>query len=190
MYKIGDLGHVSPFDERNFEEGDCRYTAKELIQSNEAVKDLRPADVFSLGLSAFEAATLVELQKNGDQWQLIRSPKFHLAFQETSHFLSKSTVDLILRMSCENPKERIPAEKISKFLKQEEITLLKREVQYEKNTANQLRRFVFTIFTLGIFSKFSNLFPVFMASNFFDVFKNFSTNYIIFFDLFALTVVS
>ena len=89
------------------------------------------------------AATLVELQKNGDQWQLIRSPKFHLAFKETSHFLSKSTVDLILRMSCENPKDRIPAEKISKFLKQEEITLLKREVQYEKNTANQLRRFVF-----------------------------------------------
>jgi len=146
VYKIGDLGHVSPFDERNFEEGDCRYTAKELIQSNEAVKDLRPADVFSLGLSAFEAATLVELQKNGDQWQLIRSPKFHLAFKETSHFLSKSTVDLILRMSCENPKDRIPAEKISKFLKQEEITLLKREVQYEKNTANQLRSQLDAIF--------------------------------------------
>ena len=80
VYKIGDLGHVSPFDERNYEEGDCRYTAKELIQSNQPVKDLRPADVFSLGLSAFEAATLVELHNNGDQWQLIRSS------QETVHF--------------------------------------------------------------------------------------------------------
>ena len=47
-YKIGDLGHVTPFDERRYEEGDCRYAAKEIIQSDSCI-DLRIADIFSLG---------------------------------------------------------------------------------------------------------------------------------------------
>lgn len=47
-YKIGDLGHVTPFDESRYEEGDCRYAAKEIIQSNSCI-DLRMGDIFSLG---------------------------------------------------------------------------------------------------------------------------------------------
>ena len=49
MYKISDLGHVSPFDEKNYDEGDCRYAARELIQST-GPKDLRCSDIFSLGM--------------------------------------------------------------------------------------------------------------------------------------------
>ena len=53
-YKIGDLGHVCPHNERVFDDGDCRYAAREVIQdmqikteNNE--NDLRQSDIFSLG---------------------------------------------------------------------------------------------------------------------------------------------
>ena len=64
-YKIGDLGHVVPIHgEYNPEEGDCRYMAPELL-SNEINRDqLTKADIFSLGLTLYEAASLTVLPKN------------------------------------------------------------------------------------------------------------------------------
>mmetsp|Transcript_31701 Transcript_31701/g.80042 ORF Transcript_31701/g.80042 Transcript_31701/m.80042 type:complete len:622 (+) Transcript_31701:93-1958(+) len=73
-YKIADLGLViaatcSSRDELT--EGDCRYVAKELLQSS--CFDLHKADVFSLGLVAYEAATNPKpLPRNGDEWQQLR----------------------------------------------------------------------------------------------------------------------
>ena len=50
VYKIGDLGLVCPHTETVFDDGDCRYIARELIESiTNKDNDLRLADVFSLG---------------------------------------------------------------------------------------------------------------------------------------------
>ena len=72
VYKIGDLGHVSPIDKNDAEEGDCRYAPRELICGSQQSRDLRSADIFALGITAYESATLAVLPKNGPEWQSIR----------------------------------------------------------------------------------------------------------------------
>jgi len=64
-YKIGDLGHVAPVTSSgaNPEEGDCRYMAPELLAHN-VDSDLTKADTFSLGMTLFECASLLELPRN------------------------------------------------------------------------------------------------------------------------------
>merc|ERR1719203_729890 len=65
-YKIGDLGHVSPIfgGEISPEEGDCRYMAPEFLEMEVDRSRLAKADIFSLGLTVFEAACLRPLPKN------------------------------------------------------------------------------------------------------------------------------
>jgi len=65
-YKIGDLGHVAPIysSEVSPEEGDCRYMAPEFLQMNVDPTKLTKADVFSLGLTIYEAASLKMLPRN------------------------------------------------------------------------------------------------------------------------------
>ena len=65
-YKIGDLGHVAHIYSDNIspEEGDCRYMAPEFLQMDVDPKQLYKADIFSLGLTLFEAASLTSLPKN------------------------------------------------------------------------------------------------------------------------------
>jgi len=64
-YKIGDLGHVAPIHGDSIpEEGDCRYMAPELLEHVINRELLAKADIFSLGLTLFEAASLKELPKN------------------------------------------------------------------------------------------------------------------------------
>ena len=64
-YKIGDLGHVAPiFGEHIPEEGDCRYMAPELLADDVDREKLTKADIFSLGLTLYEAASLMEMPKN------------------------------------------------------------------------------------------------------------------------------
>jgi wee1-like protein kinase len=64
-YKIGDLGHVAPIHGDSIpEEGDCRYMAPELLEHDINRELLTKADIFSLGLTLFEAASLRELPKN------------------------------------------------------------------------------------------------------------------------------
>jgi len=66
QYKIGDLGHVVPVHggEISPEEGDCRYMAPEFLQMDMDKSLLSKADIFSLGLSLYEAASLKHLPKN------------------------------------------------------------------------------------------------------------------------------
>jgi serine/threonine protein kinase len=64
-YKIGDLGHVAPiYGDHIPEEGDCRYMAPELLADDVDREKLPKADIFSLGLTLYEAASLQELPKN------------------------------------------------------------------------------------------------------------------------------
>jgi len=65
-YKIGDLGHVAPIysSEMSPEEGDCRYMAPEFLQMDVDPSKLTKADIFSLGLTIYEAASLRVLPRN------------------------------------------------------------------------------------------------------------------------------
>ena len=65
-YKIGDLGHVASAvdDQDAVEEGDCRYMAPELLSMNGVpAPQLPKADIFSTGLTIYEAASLAILPR-------------------------------------------------------------------------------------------------------------------------------
>ena len=95
---------------------------------------------FLSGLTAFEAATFFEMRKNGDEWHLFRSAAFRNVFGNVSHSLRPPTIDLILQMTTETPSERPLAPQIVQLLKNEEVATLKRQIQYERNASDLLRR--------------------------------------------------
>lgn len=78
-FKIADLGMARFLskitNDVNIPEGDCRYLAKELLSRNE-LPDLKKADIFSLGITAFELITLGHLEKNGPEWNALRDGSF------------------------------------------------------------------------------------------------------------------
>merc|ERR1712106_343109 len=66
VYKLGDLGHAYSMNSGNIspEEGDCRYMAPEFLLMELDHSLLHKADIFSLGLSMYEAASLRTLPRN------------------------------------------------------------------------------------------------------------------------------
>lgn len=110
-YKIGDLGHVAPiYGEHIPEEGDCRYMAPELLADDVDRDKLPKADIFSLGLTLYEAASLQELPKNSledSTYERIKSGD--LPFVEG---YSKEFNQLIKSMVSKDEKLRPSASKI------------------------------------------------------------------------------
>merc|ERR1712198_523684 len=82
-FKIGDLGHVTHVDRASVdtEEGDRRYMAPELYKMKVSPRHLKKADIFSLGLTLYEAGSLKALPKNSldvdkeDSYASLRSGK-------------------------------------------------------------------------------------------------------------------
>ncbi|EPY49856.1 WEE protein kinase Wee1 [Schizosaccharomyces cryophilus OY26] len=70
--KIGDFGMASvwPVPRGMEREGDCEYIAPEILSNHMYDK---PADIFSLGITVFEAAANIVLPDNGQSWQKLRS---------------------------------------------------------------------------------------------------------------------
>ncbi|WBW75573.1 M phase inhibitor protein kinase Wee1 [Schizosaccharomyces osmophilus] len=70
--KIGDFGMASvwPVPRGLEREGDCEYIAPEILSNHLYDK---PADIFSLGITVFEAAANIVLPDNGQSWQKLRS---------------------------------------------------------------------------------------------------------------------
>ena len=125
-FKIGDLGHVVSTDAsiEEPEEGDCRYMAPELFQMDVDRSMLSQADIFSLGVSIFEAASLEVLPKNsfeGDLYEPIK--KGELPYLPN---YSKKFNNLLSSMVKPKPTERPTA---SKLLKQISIMNKKSEAQ-------------------------------------------------------------
>ncbi|CAB3381247.1 Hypothetical predicted protein [Cloeon dipterum] len=105
-YKIGDLGHVTSIDAPKVEDGDCRYLPKELL--NDDHNHLTKADIFSLGLTIYDAAGAGPLPKNGDDWHAYRDGKL-----PALPYISSSLNDLIKSMVQPNPVERPSASQVA-----------------------------------------------------------------------------
>lgn len=67
------MGHVTSVNDPPLEEGDCRYLPMEILQND--FTDLCKADIFSLGITLYEAGGGGTLPMNGDEWQALRNGK-------------------------------------------------------------------------------------------------------------------
>jgi len=80
-YKLGDLGHVVSLRDVESgratpEEGDCRYMAPEFMRMSSIPHGHLPkADMFSVGMTAFEVASLLVLPKNSCEGPMYSSLK-------------------------------------------------------------------------------------------------------------------
>ena len=112
-YKIGDLGHVAPVNsgaEVTAEEGDCRYMAPELLKMVVDNTKLTKADIFSLGLTIYEAASLKPLPKNSlddPNYENIQRGKLQYL-----NWFSEDLNNLILSMVNPDPNLRPTAARV------------------------------------------------------------------------------
>lgn len=139
-YKVADLGHVTAAEAAggfvDTTEGDHRYVAKELLRG--ANVDLPKADVFSLGLVCYEAATNpTELPCGGDAWHSLREGQLDVSLLPP---LSESMLAL-LRHMVTAPLQRPTCAEIAQqnFIAEEndEVQALRLALQEAQKAAEQ-----------------------------------------------------
>ncbi|XP_026811350.1 wee1-like protein kinase [Rhopalosiphum maidis] len=73
IYKIGDLGHVAHTDNlSDVEDGDGRYLPKEMLSGKYDSSTIMKVDIFSLGMTAYEAVSALRLPSDGPEWHFLR----------------------------------------------------------------------------------------------------------------------
>lgn len=73
IYKIGDFGHVAHIDNLNdVEDGDGRYLPKEMLSGKYDSSTIMKVDIFSLGMTAYEAVSALRLPSDGPEWHFLR----------------------------------------------------------------------------------------------------------------------
>ncbi|TPX46365.1 hypothetical protein SeLEV6574_g03270 [Synchytrium endobioticum] len=99
--KIGDFGMatVVPVPQSMEREGDRRYMAPEVLDHTYS----KPADIYSLGLIALEAATNVILPENGVWWQRLRQGG---GVMRSFEYVKPPLSDVIDSMLAANPQDR------------------------------------------------------------------------------------
>jgi len=140
-YKVGDLGHVASLYEGELspEEGDCRYMAPEMLMMNLNRSQLHKADIFSLGLSVYEAASLKTLPKNSfddPAYEMIRDgklPYLDMYSRQFNSFLSTMVIsDHSLRPSSSTLVRH------SFLQKKHSNTSIAKEIQLAKRRLDEL----------------------------------------------------
>lgn len=111
-YKIGDFGHVVPIygGDISPEEGDCRYMAPEFLEMEVDRSKLTKADIFSLGLTIYEAASLRVLPKNSlddPNYENIKRGKLPYL-----NYYSEDFNNLITNMVHSDPSQRPTAARV------------------------------------------------------------------------------
>ena len=110
-YKLADLGMARLLtkitEAHTIPEGDCRYLARELLSREvlQNLPDLKKSDIFSLGITAYELIALVNLEKNGKEWQALRQG----TFEYPAHVLKLYSAELlgtVRRMLSPNTDDR------------------------------------------------------------------------------------
>jgi wee1-like protein kinase len=106
-YKLGDLGLSRLMSKlsHNIPEGDCRYIAQELMNDdpNAPVPDLRKADIFSLGILAYELVERRRVKTIGQEWHDLREGKVRFS---NSDSISTEIKDIISLMLSPSPIDR------------------------------------------------------------------------------------
>ena len=142
-YKIGDLGHVAPVQGGDFspEEGDCRYMAPEFLEMEVDRSRLTKADIFSLGLTIYEAASLRVLPRNStdsQDYEQIKRGKLPY-MQEYSEEFNQCLASMVREDSRSRPSAR--ALLSSPFLLLGDSCRSRRELGRElRETREKLRR--------------------------------------------------
>jgi len=110
-YKIGDLGHMSPIQGVvSPTEGDCRYMAPEFLQMELNTSLLSKADMYSTGMTVYEATTLAILPRNSDDDPSYERLKNGLLPPMPK--ISKGFYKLLRSLVNKDPAKRLTASKL------------------------------------------------------------------------------
>ena len=106
--KIGDFGQAIDDGDDEFTEGDSRYLAPEILNPGVVKKE---SDIFSLGATVLEMASLIEMPQVGKTWDTLRSGNIASLGIIPMHY-SNDFKWLIQLMMDPNYENRPSAEKI------------------------------------------------------------------------------
>merc|ERR1740129_1397442 len=113
-------------DNKEIEDGDCRYMAPELFKMEPDTSAVQKADIFSLGCSLYEAASLQPLPKNSEDEEGILYKEIRQGKLPYLDNYSKKFNNILRSMIKEEPQDRPTA---LKLLTQISVTKKKTKTQ-------------------------------------------------------------